>query len=114
MSKTKKRIEFVSFIFGFIFLSINVRAVELLENGKVIIPDRISEVIKIDGNLNEKVWSNEAISKEFFTFYPVVGEILDHKTKVWMAYDNHNLYFAFKCLDSEPGKIKTSISRRMA
>jgi hypothetical protein len=29
-----------------------------------------------------------------------------------MAYDNQNLYFAFKCLDNEPNKIKTSISRR--
>jgi hypothetical protein len=29
-----------------------------------------------------------------------------------MAYDRENLYFAFKCFDSQPDKIKASISRR--
>lgn len=29
-----------------------------------------------------------------------------------MAYDDENLYFAFRCHDSEPDKIKTSITQR--
>jgi hypothetical protein len=100
------------FTVGLILISIHSRAIELLDNGKIIIPDRISETIKIDGHLNEKVWSNAEISKEFITFYPMYGEPLGQETKVWMAYNSKNLYFAWKCYDTEPNKIKTSISQR--
>ena len=34
------------------------------------------------------------------------------KTLVWMAYNQGNLYFAFRCNDPEPDKIKTSLARR--
>ena len=34
------------------------------------------------------------------------------KTEVWAAYDSRNLYFAFRCTDPEPGKIKTSVTQR--
>jgi hypothetical protein len=33
-------------------------------------------------------------------------------TIVWMAYDEENLYFAFRCFDSEPDKIKVSVDAR--
>lgn len=97
---------------GVIFLFIHsVYAVELLQDGKIIIPDRTRETIKIDGDLNENVWSSTPISKDFVTFMPVYGEVLGHETKVWMAYNSSNLYFAFKCYD-DPARIKTSISQR--
>ncbi len=107
------RIKPVIIICGIIFFSFHLaQAVELLQDGKIIIPDETAESIKIDGVLNEKIWSLPPISQDFITFLPVFGEKLDQKTKIWMAYDNKNLYFAFKCLDSETNKIKTSISRR--
>ena len=84
----------------------------MLDNGKIIIPDATVESIKIDGILNEKIWGLKPISKEFITFFPVFGDILDQKTKIWMAYDKNKLYFAFKCFDNESNKIKTSISKR--
>ena len=31
---------------------------------------------------------------------------------MWVAYDDHYFYFAFKCDDPDPSAIKTSISRR--
>ncbi len=107
-----KRIRFICLTVGLIFLSINARAVKLTDNRKVIIPDRTFETVKIDGELNEKVWHEPAISEKFITFFPIFGEVLRQETKVWTAYDNKNLYFAFKCYDTEPNKIKTSISRR--
>jgi len=96
-----------------IFFSFKVaQAVELLQDGKIIIPDEAAESIKIDGVLNESIWCLPPISREFITFFPVFGEIMDQKAKIWMAYDNKNLYFAFKCFDIESNKVKTSISRR--
>ncbi len=109
----RKRINILFYITAVIFLSTHfIHAVELQENGKIIIPDEAAETIKIDGVLSEKIWGLPPISEEFITFLPVFGEVLDQKTKIWMAYDNRNLYFAFKCFDIEPNKIKTSISRR--
>jgi hypothetical protein len=110
-----KPIQFLFYIIAIIFLltlTPVIHAVQLLENGKLIIPDRTSETIKIDGDLSENIWSNASISEDFLTFMPVYGEILGQETKVWMAYNSENLYFAFKCFDNEPDRIKTSISQR--
>ncbi|MGI8786117.1 MAG: DUF5916 domain-containing protein [Acidobacteriota bacterium] len=49
---------------------------------------------------------------DWLTYNPAYGEKLAQKTEVWMTYDKDFLYFAFRCLDPEPEKIKTSISRR--
>jgi len=110
-----KPIQFIFSIIAIIFLLTStyvVHAVELLEDGSIIIPDRTSEAIKIDGDLNENIWSKAPISEDFLTYMPVYGEKLGQETKVWMAYNSENLYFAFKCYDNEPAKIKTSISQR--
>ncbi|NIM17323.1 MAG: hypothetical protein GTO45_35425 [Candidatus Aminicenantes bacterium] len=108
-----KRIKLVLLVIGVIISSLHfIQAVELQENGKIIIPDRTIEPIKIDGDLSEAVWSKTPVSKDFMTYVPIYGQVLSKKTEVWMAYDNYNLYFAFKCYDNEPTKIKTSISPR--
>src|SRR5699024_11116090 len=31
---------------------------------------------------------------------------------VWIAYDSTSIYFAFQCLDPEPGRIRATVSRR--
>ncbi len=98
---------------GIMVFSIHLAlAVELRQDGKIIIPDEAAESIKIDGVLNEKVWSLPPITREFITFFPLFGEKLNQQTSVWLAYDDQHLYFAFKCLDTEPGKIKSSITKR--
>ncbi|MCP5106308.1 MAG: carbohydrate binding family 9 domain-containing protein, partial [bacterium] len=89
-----------------------LQAVELQEGDGVIIPDKVSQPVKIDGVLDEDVWKRPPINKEFKTVSPNYGDPLGQETKVWAAYDKKNLYFAFKCSDSEPHKIKTSIARR--
>jgi hypothetical protein len=66
----------------------------------------------IDGNLDDEIWQNNPLRENFITYNPAYGEVLPQKTEVWMAYDKKNLYFAFKCYDTEPEKIKTSITRR--
>ena len=77
-----------------------------------IIPDLIAEKVKIDGLLTEPVWGLVPISPQWITFNPVYGDKLDFPTDVWMAYDRSNLYFAFRCHDPEPAKIKTSLAKR--
>ena len=67
---------------------------------------------KIDGILDDEIWQNPPLRENFITYNPAYGEVLQQKTEVWMAYDKQNLYFAFKCYDTEPDKIKTSITKR--
>jgi len=86
--------------------------VELLEEGQVIIPDKVTGAIVIDGELSEQVWQQAPLVKEFKTIFPTPGQPMNVGTKIWAAYDKGNLYFAVQCLDPEPDKIKTSITQR--
>lgn len=99
-------------ILGLYFFNNWTYAVELKDKGKTIIPDKINEEIIIDGILNEQTWKSPGLLKHFLTFSPLYGETLEHKTKIWIAYDQKNLFFAFKCFDTQPDKITTKIARR--
>ncbi|MFZ5517865.1 MAG: DUF5916 domain-containing protein [Candidatus Zhuqueibacterota bacterium] len=66
----------------------------------------------LDGVLDDDVWQKAPSETGFKTYYPDYGSSMSEATKVWYAYDRENLYFAFKCYDSEPDKIKTSVTAR--
>jgi hypothetical protein len=67
----------------------------------------------IDGALDDAAWKSEPLAlSEWINYNPAYGEIMAQKTKVWVAYDKTYLYFAFRCLDPEPDKIKSAMSRR--
>jgi len=66
----------------------------------------------IDGILDDAVWQQAPFETGFIIYHPDYGSPMSEDTKVWYAYDRENLYFAFKCYDSEPDKIKTSVTAR--
>lgn len=67
---------------------------------------------KIDGVLDDDAWqSGPMIDGYFNTYNPLYGEKLPQRTAIYLAYDPDNLYFAFYCYDTEPEKIKTSITK---
>ncbi len=67
----------------------------------------------IDGVLDDDAWQSPPLKLgTWLTYNPLFGERLKQETEVWMTYDRDHIYFAFRCLDPEPGKIKTSVSRR--
>ncbi|KPK80417.1 MAG: hypothetical protein AMS25_08975 [Gemmatimonas sp. SM23_52] len=66
----------------------------------------------IDGNLDDAVWQEAPYVTEFRTYAPDYGLEMAGETRAYVAYDAENLYFAFRAFDSEPDKIKTSISSR--
>jgi hypothetical protein len=73
------------------------------------------KTVKIDGVLDDEIWNQPALNgtnQEFQTYNPMHGDTLPQKTRVWVSYDSRNLYFAFKCMDTDPEKIKTSVTRR--
>jgi hypothetical protein len=77
-----------------------------------LIPLRTDAPPVIDGKLDDAVWQQAPSVTGFKTFYPEYGKDMPDPTVVYYAYDRENLYFAFRCFDSEPGKIKTSVTRR--
>jgi len=67
----------------------------------------------IDGNLDDAVWQGAPLaSGQFVTYNPAFGAMLPQTTEAWLAYDKKYLYAAFFCHDTEPGQIKTSVTRR--
>jgi hypothetical protein len=68
---------------------------------------------KIDGLLDDELWSTEPLQLDrWMSYNPLRGEPEQQQTKVWIGYDNEAIYFAFRCYDAEPGKIRSTISRR--
>jgi len=68
----------------------------------------------IDGKLDPGEWEGAYKMTEFKTFQPDYDKIPSQKTEAYFLYDSDNFYFAFRCFDTEPSKIKAAISKRDA
>ncbi len=75
-------------------------------------PLKIDTPPVIDGVLDDAVWQQAPWETGFKTFTPDYGVDMADSTKVYYAYDRENLYFAYRCYDSRPDLIKTSITAR--
>ena len=74
---------------------------------------RIAAPPKLDGVLDDEAWSGDPLPLDTWMSYnPMRGEAAAERTHVWMAYDDEALYVAFRCLDTQPNRIRTNISRR--
>jgi hypothetical protein len=74
---------------------------------------RVSIPPKLDGVLDDEAWAGDPLPLDTWASYnPIRGEPAAQRTSVWIAYDDHAIYFAFKCFDTEPAKIRTNISKR--
>jgi hypothetical protein len=106
----------ISFIFLFVFLFFVKIEVAGEKNPEQTIKTlRSTRALKepvLDGRLDDLVWQREPdVDDTFITYSPVSGNVFPQKTRVWLANDSMNLYFAFYCYDTEPGKIKSSITK---
>ncbi len=109
---TKKILVFIIVI---LFFNLNIYLETEKSKQKIIklVPVLAKTAPVIDGKLDDEIWKSPAsVDDVFITYNPTDGDILPQKTKVWLAYDKDNLYFAFYCYDTEPDKIKTSITKR--
>jgi hypothetical protein len=81
--------------------------------GIILYPKLTASPPQIDGILDDPAWQEGPIvNGPFIINHPVYGEVFPQKTEVYLSYDYNNIYVAFYCFDTEPGKIKTSINRR--
>lgn len=76
---------------------------------------RAAQPPAIDGVLDDEVWNQAPLNLgEWVSYNPLRGDkmSIQFRTDVRIAYDDRNIYFAFHCVDSEPDKIRTTITRR--
>ncbi len=73
---------------------------------------RITEVVKIDGNLNDAAWTNANVATDFIQFQWKWNEPSQFKTEVKLLYDNTALYIGAYMYDPQPDSIMQELSQR--
>jgi hypothetical protein len=61
--------------------------------------------MKVDGRLDEPVWSQITPVRDFVQLEPDLGTPVSEKTEAMVFYDDENLYIGFRCFDRQPHKI---------
>lgn len=72
---------------------------------------RATEVITVDGVLQEQIWQRAGFS-DFKQKRPFEGEAPSQRTEVWVAYDDEALYVAARMYDTAPDSIMRMLARR--
>ncbi len=78
----------------------------------VITIPQTSQSPEIDGTLDEKIWQGAAVIGEFYQYTPQNGAAPTEKTVAYLVYDEDNLYIGLRCFDSEPDKIRATLTPR--
>jgi hypothetical protein len=74
---------------------------------------RLASPPRIDGVLEDDAWKGPPLHLgEWLTYNPLNGDRLAQTTEVRVAYDDRAIYFAFHCVDPEPDKVRSTLSRR--
>lgn len=94
-------------LFNFLVFPAGVKA----GDQRVVKALRLTEPVKIDGILDEKIWQTKGYT-DFVQRDPQEGEAPTEKTVFWVAYDDKFLYVAGCMFDSEPDKITSRLGRR--
>lgn len=67
----------------------------------------ITEPIKIDGRLDEPVWSQAEVATDFRQQEPNEGEPASEKTEVRLLFDDKNVYIGVHAFDADPSRINS-------
>ena len=76
---------------------------------KSLAAKKISDPIRIDGKLDELVWSEAEIAKDFVMLEPGLGDLEpeNQKSQIRILYDNEALYVGAYLYDSDPQSSST-------
>ncbi len=65
----------------------------------------------IDGKLDDEVWKQAVVLKDFYQINPGDNIAPSKATEVFIGYDSKFLYFGFHCFD-EPEKVRATVAKR--
>jgi len=72
---------------------------------------KISQVPKIDGNLDDIAWASAPVLTDFIQSFPNVGEPASQKTEVKILYDDNAMYIGAYLYD-DPSQIRKQFTAR--
>ncbi len=83
------------------------------EQGRVTIrATRLAEPLELDGLLQENVYESVASVGDFVQQVPYEGEPATENTRVWVFFDDENVYISARCWDTQPGRMVANELRR--
>ncbi len=71
-----------------------------------------TEVIKLDGKLDEEAWKSSQAHSDFFQTQPYDNVAAHLRTEVRILYDEQYLYVGVIAYDNDPSQIRDSFARR--
>jgi len=72
---------------------------------------RFSKPPVIDGKLDDEVWKEASVLKDFYQVQPGDNIAPSQATEVFLGFDSKFLYVAFHCYD-DPTKVRANIAKR--
>ncbi len=73
---------------------------------------RLSAPLRIDGRLDEPLYTTELPIADYIQLEPTSGRPATEKTETWLAFDERFIYVSFRCWDSAPEKRVATEMRR--
>jgi Domain of unknown function (DUF5916)/Carbohydrate family 9 binding domain-like len=73
---------------------------------------KAKDIIKVDGVLDEKTWTDADVAKDFYLTYPVDNDFPISKTEVRISFDENFMYFGIVCYDPSTGRYIVESLRR--
>jgi hypothetical protein len=67
---------------------------------------------KIDGTLDDEVWTRAQSAGNYVQWDPDNGEPVSERTEIQVAYDSRYVYVAIRCYDRTPDTIARGLARR--
>jgi len=102
-----------AFILIFSFSLILFPQFSLTSSQEILKVPELSNPPKIDGVIENPLWEKEALKiEDFLQLNPKEKGKPTEKTVAYIGYDKKNIYFAFRCYDSDPKKLRATITNR--
>ena len=95
-----------------VFAPISLYGQAPVNPGRVAVAVRTEHAPKIDGTLNDPVWSAAPVVGDFRQKEPLETQPATEKTEIRILFDSRRIYFGIYCHDSAPKSIVASELRR--
>ena len=73
---------------------------------------RLTEGIRVDGQLDESVYHTVMSVSDFVQQEPDQGMVATEQTEVWVMFDRETIYIAARCWNSQPDRIVANVMKR--
>ena len=73
---------------------------------------RLPSPLRLDGRLDEAVYTSVPPMSDFIQQEPVEGMLATEKTEVWLLFDDHHVFVSFRCWESRPERLVVNEMRR--